>query len=144
MPPSLSTTRSKWRDPGACPYRLFSPRLLGALCRYLARRGRGHRGPAAVVTEKVCSRCKNTKPLTAFSPHKGKPDGRQSWCRQCAAEYRRELRRANPYTRAYDTKQNLAYYAALRRLRQAHREQFDTLLVEEMHRRGIGERLAAS
>lgn len=32
---------------------------------------------------KMCTRCKEEKPLDAFGPHKGKLDGLQSWCREC-------------------------------------------------------------
>lgn len=47
---------------------------------------------------KACSKCKVEKPydLTYFRPNKHKVSGVDSWCRQCAAEYRRVFRDNNP------------------------------------------------
>jgi hypothetical protein len=33
---------------------------------------------------KYCSRCARCLPLTAFSHHKGRWDGRLAWCKACA------------------------------------------------------------
>lgn len=48
------------------------------------------------VTEKRCSKCGTTKPLTAFNKRGSSPDGRQSRCRACnnadASEYHQEHR----------------------------------------------------
>ena len=46
---------------------------------------------------KVCSRCKDEKPIDAFSPDKRTPDGVHCWCRPCRTEdirLRRKLARA--------------------------------------------------
>jgi hypothetical protein len=46
---------------------------------------------------KACSKCKVEKPYTPefFRLNKHKTSGLDSWCRSCAAEYRRENRFAN-------------------------------------------------
>jgi len=78
------------------------------------------------VPAKVCSRCLAVKALSAFPKNRSKPDGRQSYCKECdraaCAEYRAvnaEARRA--YLREYraanaDTLREYkrAYYAANR------------------------------
>src|SRR4051794_1474350 len=46
--------------------------------------------------EKKCSRCKEVKPLDAFSPRKNGPQGRQSSCKACAAEDQRSRYRRDP------------------------------------------------
>ena len=42
---------------------------------------------------KICTRCKNTKPMTAehFPPHNRTKSGFDSWCRSCRASYRNEV-----------------------------------------------------
>lgn len=76
---------------------------------------------------KRCSKCKEQKPLDAFSPHKSRPGGLQSWCRACNAAWRRGSVRS----RTRDSLQNKAYKAAERLLRQAHPEEFATLYDQE-------------
>lgn len=41
---------------------------------------------------KRCTKCHEVKPLDEFPPHKGRRDGRQSWCRVCNAKRVREAR----------------------------------------------------
>lgn len=58
--------------------------------------------------KKMCSRCRERKLLTDFNEHPYFADGRQYWCRECFAEYRkinsdrqnhlRRIRRANGCT----------------------------------------------
>lgn len=48
---------------------------------------------------KPCTRCKQTKPLTDFSPRLSAADGRTSQCRACSNEYARSNR--SDQTRAY-------------------------------------------
>jgi 5-methylcytosine-specific restriction endonuclease McrA len=43
-----------------------------------------------VGSSKLCSRCGETKPLDAFAPRRNRPNGRQTWCRQCKSEVSRE------------------------------------------------------
>jgi ribosomal protein L40E len=43
---------------------------------------------------KVCHRCKDEKPVDAFSPDKRSPDGLLYWCRACRAEDFRVRRKA--------------------------------------------------
>lgn len=38
------------------------------------------------MTEKACTRCKITRPLSEFSSSTRTKDGKHSWCRQCARE----------------------------------------------------------
>lgn len=44
---------------------------------------------------KACTRCKELKPLEAFSPSKIHRLGRHSWCKACIAQKNREYRAAN-------------------------------------------------
>ena len=44
---------------------------------------------------KTCTKCGETKPLDDFHRHRGKAEGRNSWCRECAAEYRRGYHEEN-------------------------------------------------
>ena len=47
------------------------------------------------VLEKICTRCKNSKPRTSeyFPLHNKCKDGLDSWCRKCRASYRSEINR---------------------------------------------------
>lgn len=66
--------------------------------------------------KKKCFRCKRTKTVKSFSPHRSTKDGLQPYCRRCVAEYGREYRaaeRAKARSRARD--------AARREARQAER-----------------------
>ena len=42
--------------------------------------------------KKNCSKCQTTKPIEDFGLNRHATDGRQSWCRQCDAEHKRERR----------------------------------------------------
>lgn len=110
------------------------------------------------VESKTCPGCGVTKPLTEYGTQKG--NGRpRSACRSCErdranaylarrraelgdeafkAERRDKTRRlrANP-DRDYDTRQRRAYTAALVRLRDAHRGQFDVFYAAERKARGL-------
>lgn len=39
--------------------------------------------------DKLCSRCKEAKPLTEFFKNKKKSQGVDSWCKKCSVEYHR-------------------------------------------------------
>ena len=45
----------------------------------------------------TCTRCQTAKPQTSefFPPHNKKANGLDSWCRECRATYRSEIRRGN-------------------------------------------------
>jgi hypothetical protein len=45
---------------------------------------------------KECTHCHTPKKLDDFWRHKVTPDGRQSWCKLCVREQRKEARKANP------------------------------------------------
>ncbi len=38
---------------------------------------------------RVCTRCGETKPVSAFSPRRDRPGGYRSWCRQCVNDHAR-------------------------------------------------------
>ena len=44
---------------------------------------------------KTCTKCGETKPLDDFHRDQSKADGRNTWCRECAAEYRRRYYEEN-------------------------------------------------
>ena len=74
---------------------------------------------------KTCSTCACVLPLTAFSPHKGSSDGRQSRCRTCCNRVREESRRANPEpsrqaARLYNRRHRKVKHERLRLYNQAH------------------------
>lgn len=52
---------------------------------------------------KLCSKCKDLKPLTSFSPRRGVSGAHSSWCKACVAQMRRDRYRrdvnANPKPR---------------------------------------------
>ena len=51
---------------------------------------------------KTCSRCKNPKPLDAFSKDAGKSDGLAVHCKTCRSEYRKARKQEiSAYNRAY-------------------------------------------
>jgi len=47
------------------------------------------------IVEKVCTKCKELKPLEDFGAQKRKLDGKEAQCKTCVAEYRRNRWRAN-------------------------------------------------
>lgn len=44
--------------------------------------------------EKICSKCKDPKPLSEFSSHSDSPDGLQYWCKECYSKYNRNKKTA--------------------------------------------------
>jgi hypothetical protein len=46
----------------------------------------------ALVAEKRCTKCGETKPHDAFAKRRASPDGRTWWCRDCFALAKREYR----------------------------------------------------
>ena len=68
-------------------------------CLTTARKERAER------TSKTCGACGIDKPLEAFSPVKGRLDGRYSRCKECVAEAAREKRKLHPEkSKAADTR----------------------------------------
>ena len=45
---------------------------------------------------KTCKQCGQTKQLDSFYKHKGRRDGRSSYCKECDRDNTRNWRRANP------------------------------------------------
>jgi hypothetical protein len=78
---------------------------------------------------KTCTVCNKTKPLTAFPPHSGRTDGRQSYCRDCQRETTRR-RRALGLTD--DRPYNRARAHALQALALRHPDEFRTLLAQHL------------
>lgn len=54
------------------------------------------------MTDKLCTRCKVTKPLEDFGLRKGKP---YSWCKECNREHVRKWNKENP-DKALELRQN--------------------------------------
>ena len=48
------------------------------------------------MKKKTCSKCKAPKPLKEFSPHVGKSDGKQPWCKSCVRESNNKRYKENP------------------------------------------------
>jgi len=48
------------------------------------------------ANEKLCSMCKEVKPLEAFSPNKSGPLGRASRCKECGSKVSKEIYGRNP------------------------------------------------
>ena len=44
------------------------------------------------MSSKVCTKCKEEKPLEAFGKHSARKDGLQPWCNVCQKKYRQENR----------------------------------------------------
>lgn len=62
-----------------------------------------------IVTEKRCTRCKKTKPLSEFYNSKKEKYGKTSWCKVCSLDHQREWRaKNNDKVRAQSKR---AYYA---------------------------------
>jgi hypothetical protein len=93
------------KEPGAFGKNRRQPDGLTVWCRKCLaekaadRRARGEktstgrpRMPRTTVSEKLCSRCNETRPASAFNSATYSPDGLQRWCKACRAERKRELR----------------------------------------------------
>jgi hypothetical protein len=106
----------------------------------------------AEKTEKRCSTCGETKPLSEFYRSSTTRDGRQYRCKPCDkqttitwqrenrdryADRMRRWRRENPDATARDRAQSDAYQAAETELRERHRDEFDALYAEEKAKRGL-------
>lgn len=111
-----------------------------------------------VLAVKGCPACGETKPLSEFYRDRVRSDGRSTYCRTCdlrrtnASRARRrkqmgeeawlELQRANQQRRRAkgapkDRAQREAYRAAESRLREAHREEFESYYRQERYDRGL-------
>lgn len=110
---------------------------------------------------KVCSRCNNEWPVDGFSPDRTR-DGLRSWCLACCNEYSktryRRLKaenpdavlrasreaqaryRSHPENRDRERGYRRARHAAVQLLIEAHRAEFDSILDEELARRGLWRR----
>jgi len=71
---------------------------------------------------KKCSKCKETKPLSCFHKNKRRGDGRNTYCKTCAIQYKKEYYRKNkPKIREY----------ALQKRYKITQVEFDTLLKQQ-------------
>ena len=59
------------------------------------------------MSEKTCTKCDTSRPLTEFHQDKSRPDGLRTWCKQCAKAHQKEHAKAN---RARLTRQSNEYY----------------------------------
>lgn len=73
----------------------------------------------------VCSHCKQPKPDTAFGRDSRRPSGLQCWCRQCAAQAKRQWRVDNPERRK-DTERRYEARNPNRHLRNRYGISLDT------------------
>lgn len=112
------------------------------------------------VATKTCTRCGETKPLTEFHRNRSAPDGRQSRCKVCVrflVNERRAAKRAEmgdaafkaqmaeqvrrhrqtPHGKEMARRQEAAYSAAQRILRERHRKEFDAIYARERYERGL-------
>lgn len=112
-----------------------------------------------VLAEKRCCTCGETKPLSQFHRNRSKRDGLAERCKPCsitsvlAAQAKRRAEIGDDAWRALrreqvrrhranggaakDRLQVAAYTAAERRVREAHRTEFDQYLREERYARGL-------
>ena len=67
------------------------------------------------IAFKLCGKCEVVKDVTQFSKYKTSKDGRQPWCRQCAAQYRQ-----TPKGKASQVKFDAKWNASNRDRRAAH------------------------
>jgi hypothetical protein len=52
----------------------------------------------SVCSGKACTRCGEEKPLSSFHKHPGGPQGRHSWCKECANAAQRGVRKRKDTT----------------------------------------------
>jgi len=113
-----------------------------------------------VLAEKRCTKCDQAKPLSEFHKDPRTRDGLRTLCKDCAIENTRESQarrrqamgdeqwrahqaelrrrsRSKPEVRARSRLSDAAYDAAMNRLRDLHRDQFDALLAAERYERGL-------
>lgn len=111
------------------------------------------------LATKACTKCGEEKPLTGFYRQKSTPDGRRSSCAGCVnryvkrrtadrrkemgeeawQEHRRQIQRRHRETGGYerDRLQAEAYNEAMRRVREAHRAEFEAYYREARYDRGL-------
>ena len=83
-------------------------------------------------TEKLCSRCKETKPLTAFTVDKARADGLRIYCAVCSREaVKQSMERHPERVKERARMENRVRYQASKRLRELHPEEFKGLLIDE-------------
>lgn len=51
------------------------------------------RAGVGVVANKLCGRCQQVKPVEAFSKNRNRPDGLQSYCKECNRDYKQAATR---------------------------------------------------
>ena len=76
---------------------------------------------------KVCNRCKDAKPLSAFTKDRSSKDGLQSKCRVCDVQYQAKRRNENPeqsleYSRTYQKNRRKDYNYRLQMLINASKQ----------------------
>jgi hypothetical protein len=64
---------------------------------------RKHKKPKAILTGKLCKKCKTFKPIDDFYKNKKARDGHQTYCKDChladvkaTPSYKKALKRSNP------------------------------------------------
>lgn len=97
---------------------------------------------------KRCTKCGEMKDLSEFYRNRARPDGRNNECRACSKsrtldytarlkseigedEFRRRGRERVQRSRDNEKSRVRAYNEALKRVRDAHKEEFDRYLAEE-------------
>jgi len=58
------------------------------------------------MVNKLCTKCKLTKKLNEFPPHRKYKSGRNSWCRKCKNQYMRAFRKNYPWLCSYKSAKN--------------------------------------
>ena len=82
---------------------------------------------------KVCSRCKQSKPLTEFKKKKGYKDGIYCWCNECVRESNREQKKNMEPSKKKE-------YGRRNKLKQSYGitlEQYNEMLVAQNHKCAI-------
>lgn len=82
--------------------------------------------------EKVCTRCKVSKPLEMFSVDKSSKSGYQFWCKVCRSEYKRNSPRTKEYAREYRKQHPGVYGRSNKKYRQEHPEK--SMLRDKIYR----------
>lgn len=92
-----------------------------------------------LLTSKQCSRCKKTKSLDEFGNLKRGKLGRNSWCKPCAAQYRRDWVANNP-----DKYDAMLRKSKLKALYGITPEDYDAMLEKQEHACAICEKPCTS
>ena len=78
------------------------------MCEYIANlHWRNFKASVMILKEKICSKCKIKKPLTAFRKDKKKEDGHHIWCKECCSIYDKQRYKNN---KEKMNKQSKQYY----------------------------------